>query len=128
MSIPQERPFIETIFTCIDDGVITINDTNIITFCNANAGRLLNINPAIVTGQHYQEAFNSCPQLGLIGRLHALRMQQQAGSVVRTLIAGNVPGRGQVQMSLSLGLVTDMRLNYLGMVMILDNSRERILA
>jgi PAS domain-containing protein len=128
MLIPQERSFIETIFACIDDGVITINDTNIITFCNATAGRLLNINPSIVTGQHYQEAFNSFPQLGLIGRLHALRMQQQTGCVVRTLIAGNVPGRGQVQMNLSVGLVTDLCLNYLGMVMILDNNREGILA
>ena len=126
MAIPQGKPFIETIFACIDDGVITIDDANIITFCNATAGRLLNINPVIVTGQHYQDAFSSCPQLGLIGRLHALRMEQQAGSVVRTSIAGNVPGRGQVQMSISLGLVTDARLNYLGMVMILDHTRERI--
>ena len=121
MSIPQGIPFIETIFACIDDGVITIDDTNIITFCNATAGRLLNIDPATVTGQNYQDAFSSRPQLGLIGRLHALRMEQQAGSVVRTFIEGEVPGRGQVRLSLNLGLVTDTRLNYQGMVMVLAN-------
>ncbi len=128
MSIPQGLPFIETIFACIDDGIITIDDANIITFCNITAGRLLNIDPAMATGQHYQDVFSSRPQLGLIGRLHALRMEQQIGSVVRTSIEGEIPGRGQVQLSLSLGLVTDTRFNYLGMVMVLDSGRERFLA
>ncbi len=128
MFIPQGQPFIETIFACIDDGVITIDETNAITFCNTAAGRLLNIDPARVTGQHYQDAFSSRPQLGLIGRLHGLRMLQQAGSVVRTFIEGEVPGRGHVRLSLSMGLVTDMRLNYLGLVMIFHTGRERLSA
>ncbi|GAC1362243.1 MAG: hypothetical protein NVSMB44_17260 [Ktedonobacteraceae bacterium] len=125
MSIPQGQPFIETIFACIDDGVITIDASNTITFCNAIAGRLLNLDPARSVGQHYQDVFSSRPQLGLIGRLNALRMQDHMGSVVRTSIEGDVPGRGQVKLYLSMGLVTDTRLDYLGMVMILDGSKDR---
>ena len=50
-------------------------------------------------------------------------MEQQTGSVVRTFIEGEVPGRGQVRLSLNLGLVTDTRLNYQGTVMVLANAR-----
>lgn len=125
MLTPPKQPFIETIFACLYEGVITIDATNVITFCSHTAARLLNLDPAMIVGQHYQQAFSSFPQLGLIGRLHALRIQQQTGSVTRTSIEGMIPGRGQVHLHLSLGLVTDTRLDYLGIVMVLDNPQER---
>jgi nitrogen fixation/metabolism regulation signal transduction histidine kinase len=119
-----QQPFIETIFACLYDGVITIDASNAITFCNATASSLLNLGATTIVGQHYQKAFSSVPQLGLIGRLHALRMQQTS-SVVRASIEGEIPGRGHVHLNLSLGLVMDTYLNYLGIVMILDNTMEK---
>jgi len=90
MLIHQKQPFIETIFACLHEGVITIDATNVITFCSTIAANLLNLNPATIVGQNYQQAFSSFPQLGLIGRLHTLRIQQQTGSVVRTAIEGEI--------------------------------------
>ena len=120
MPIPYEQQFIEGILACLTNGVITIDSSDLITTWNPAAGNILRLEPSITLGKRYQDVFGSLPQLGLIGVLNTVRMQRSPG-IVRTLVKGNVPERGQVSLDLCIDVLVDSRLTYLGMVLVIND-------
>ncbi|TMD67056.1 MAG: hypothetical protein E6I91_07975 [Chloroflexi bacterium] len=124
MPIPYEQQFIEGILACLTNGVITIDSSDLITTWNPAAGNILRLEPSITLGKRYQDVFGSLPQLGLIGVLNTVRMQRSPG-IVRTLVKGNVPERGQVSLDLCIDVLVDSRLTYLGMVLVINDQTGR---
>ena len=124
MPIPYEQQFIEGILACLTNGVITIDSSDLITTWNPAAGNILRLEPSITLGKRYQDVFGTLPQLGLIGVLNTVRMQRSPG-IVRTLVKGNVPERGQVSLDLCIDVLVDSRLTYLGMVLVINDQTGR---
>jgi len=124
MPIPYEQQFIEGILACLTNGVITIDSSDLITTWNPAAGNILRLEPSITLGKRYQDVFGSLLQLGLIGVLNTVRMQRSPG-IVRTLVKGNVPERGQVSLDLCIDVLVDSRLTYLGMVLVINDQTGR---
>ena len=124
MPIPYEQQFIEGILACLTNGVITIDSSDLITTWNPAAGNILRLEPSITQGKRYQDVFGTLPQLGLIGVLNTVRMQRSPG-IVRTLVKGNVPERGQVSLDLCIDVLVDSRLTYLGMVLVINDQTGR---
>jgi nitrogen fixation/metabolism regulation signal transduction histidine kinase len=118
---PHEQHLLESILACLTNGVIAIDASDRITIWNAAAGSILHRHASMALGKRYQDVFNTLPQLGLIGVLNTIRMQQQHGTIVRTVITGHVPGRGQVTLHLCVCLLADTQQTYLGMVIVIDD-------
>lgn len=126
MSIPHEQQFMESILACLTNGVITIDSSDRITIWNAAAGSILHRHPSMALGKRYQDVFNTLPQLGLIGVLNTIRMQHQYGTMVRTSITGDIPGRGQVNLHLCVCLLADTHQTYIGMIIVIEDQTVTI--
>ena len=120
MAVPNESPFIERILACLTDGVITIDSSDLITTWNPATVNILLLEPSLALGRRYQEVFGNYSQLGLIGILNMARIQRSSGTV-QTSVEGVLPGRGPVSLDLCIGVLTDSRLDYLGMFLVIDD-------
>ena len=120
MPVPNESPFIERILACLTDGVITIDSSDLITTWNSATVNILRLEASLALGRRYQEVFSNYSQLGLIGILNMARIQRSSGTV-QTSVEGVLPGRGPVSLDLCIGVLTDSRLDYLGMFLVIDD-------
>lgn len=120
MPVPNESPFIERILDCLTDGVITIDSSDLITTWNPATVNILRMETSLALGRRYQEVFGNYSQLGLISILNMARIQRSSGTV-QTVVEGVLPGRGPVSLDLCIGILTDSRLDYLGMFLVIDD-------
>jgi adenylate cyclase len=96
---------------------------SIVTTFNRAASDILGLNPFLVIGKHYQEAFQALPQLHLAELLQKGILQREHETVVPHSVDCVIPGRGQVSLDLHVSSLRDEG-TYIGMVLVIDDRTE----
>jgi PAS domain-containing protein len=124
MIMPLEQHYIDSILSCLSEGVIIIDASDRILKWNTALIDMLHIDPSSLLGKLYQEVFIIYPQLGIISVINSIRTLNPPGTVTRATVKGNIPERGEVNLNLCIHLLANSSLSYIGMVIIIDDRAE----
>jgi adenylate cyclase len=123
--VEEDKQYMDNIFASIANGVITTDSSGIITKFNDAAGLILQMNPLLAVGKHYQEVFRSLPQVGLIELLQNTRVQHGHGTIVPDAVECDIVGRGRVNLTLYVSSLRDNTQNVpIGMALVIDDRTE----
>jgi adenylate cyclase len=113
------------IFASIANGVITTDSAGIITLFNDAAGLILNLNPQLALGKHYQTVFHIRPQVSLSKLLHNTQVEHEHGTIVPNSVVCNIPGRrGLVYLNVYASSLRDTQGRPIGLALVVDDRTE----
>jgi len=123
--VEEDKQYMDNIFASIANGVITTDSAGLITKFNDRAGMILQMNPISAVGKHYQEVFQSLPQVGLIELLQNAFEQHDHGTIVPNTKDCDIAGRGIVNLTLYVSSLRDSTQNApIGMALVIDDRTE----
>src|SRR6266496_352489 len=128
--VQEDKRYMENIFKSIANGIITTDSSGMITTFNAAAGVILNLRAATAIGKHYQEAFTSIPQVGLVNLLRNAPLQhmQPGYSTMATnsvSVDCQIPGRpGDVSLNCYVSSLRDSLGKDIGIALVIDDRTE----
>ncbi len=126
--VQEDKRYMENIFKSIANGIITTDSSGIITTFNAAASVILNLRPATAIGKHYQQAFASIPQVGLVNLLRNAplqHMQPEHSTLANNSIDCQIPGRpGDVSLNCYVSSLRDSQGKDIGMALVIDDRTE----
>ncbi len=123
--VEEDKQYMDNIFASIANGVITTDSSGIITKFNDAAGLILQLNPLLAVGKHYQDVFHSLPQVGLSELLQNTRVQHGHGTIVPDAVECEIAGRGRVNLTLYVSSLRDNTQNVpIGMALVIDDRTE----
>jgi adenylate cyclase len=125
--VREDKQYMDNIFGSIANGVITTDSAGIITTFNASASLILCLNPELARGRHYQEAFKSIPQVGLIAILQRAHSEHEHGTVVNQAVECQITGREQgkpVSLNFYVSSLRDTEGEHIGMALVIDDRTE----
>ena len=121
--VKEDKQYMDNIFASIASGVIATNSVGIITTFNRAAGDILGLNPFLVVGRHYKEAFQALPQLRLVELLEDVIVQHQHGTIIAHSVEGVIPGRGLISLDVHPSSLLDEGV-HVGMALVIDDRTE----
>ncbi len=122
--VEEDKQYMDNIFASIANGVITTDSAGIITKFNEAAGFILQMNPLTVVGKPFKEVFDTMPQVGLSALLERAFMQHEHGTIVPHSVDCEIPGRGQVNLSLHASSLRDDWGQHIGMALVVDDQTD----
>ena len=123
--VEEDKQYMDNIFASIANGVITTDSSGIITKFNDAAGIMLQINPLVAVGKHYQVVFRSLPQVGLIELLQNAGVQHSHGTIVPDTVECEIVGRGRVNLTFYVSSLRENTQNApIGMALVIDDRTE----
>ncbi|HLX57131.1 MAG TPA: adenylate/guanylate cyclase domain-containing protein, partial [Ktedonobacteraceae bacterium] len=122
--VEEAKQYMDNIFTSIANGVITTDSSGIITKFNAAAGMILLINQSTAIGKHYRVVFQHIPRVGLIELLDNVPIEHNHGTIVPNPVDCEIPGRGQVSLTLYASALRDAQQVPIGTAVVLDDRTE----
>ena len=123
--INEDKQYMDNIFGSIGNGVITTDSSGIVTTLNNAAGVILNLNPRVAVGRHYQEVFAGLPQVKIVELLQDAVVQHGHDTIVPHLIECDIAGRGHVYLSISVSSLRDTQQNTpIGTVLVVEDRTE----
>jgi adenylate cyclase len=121
--VNEDKQYMDNIFASIASGVITTDSLGMVTTFNAAAGTILNVNPQMAIGKHYQDVFSTRPQVGLTNLLQLARYEHS--TIVPESVVCRIPGRpGSVYLTLYISALRDMHGLPIGMAVVVDDRTE----
>jgi adenylate cyclase len=121
----EEKQYRDNIFASIANGVITTDSAGIITMFNDRAGLILNLNPQLALGKHYQKVFHTRPQVGLSELLHTTQVEHEHGTIVPHSVVCHIPGRqGLVYLNVYVSSLRDTQGMPIGLALVVDDRTE----
>jgi len=115
------KNLLDNVFDSINSGVITTDVTDAVTLCNRAAESILNINAKNALGGQYDIVLP--PFDGKLGR--TLSDVKTSDKVESYEVSPTLPGRGQVDLSLSLSPLKDANRITQGVAIVLDDQTEK---
>ncbi|HEY4036091.1 MAG TPA: adenylate/guanylate cyclase domain-containing protein [Ktedonobacteraceae bacterium] len=91
--VKQGKQYMDNIFGSIANGVITTNSEGIVTAFNNAASIILRLPSDQVIGKHYQEAFKTLPQVGLVEMFSDAYLEHEHSTLIDRAIECPIPGR-----------------------------------
>lgn len=126
--VQEDKRYMENIFKSIANGIITTDSSGIITTFNAAASVILNLRAATAIGKHYQQAFASIPQVGLVNLLRNApqqHMQPENSTLATNSVDCQIPGRpGDVSLNCYVSSLRDSQGKDIGMALVIDDRTE----
>ncbi len=126
--VQEDKRYMENIFKSIANGIVTTDSSGIITTFNAAASIILHMPAATAIGKHYQEAFASLPQVGLVNLLRNAPLQQMQPEhtmVVNHSVDCQIPGHaGDVSLNCYVSSLRDSQGKDIGMALVIDDRTE----
>lgn len=123
--INEDKQYMDNIFGSIGNGVITTDSFGIVTTLNDAAGTILNLNPRLAVGKHYQEVFANLPQVKIVELLRDAGVEHNHGTIVPYSIECDIPNRGHVYLSFSASSLRDTQHNTpIGTVLVVEDRTE----
>ncbi|HZR42708.1 MAG TPA: adenylate/guanylate cyclase domain-containing protein [Ktedonobacteraceae bacterium] len=122
--VTEDKQYMDNIFESIANGVITTNSAGIVTTFNAAASAILMLKPEQVTGKHYEEAFKSLPQVGLVEVLRNAKAEHMHGTIVPHVVDCAIPERGSVDLNFYVSSLRDTQGAHIGMALVIDDRTE----
>jgi len=124
--VNESKQYMDNIFASIASGVITINAAGIITTFNVAAATILQVNPSLSVGQHYQQFFSQRSEVELLGPLHHARQRNETTQPVTHRIACKIPGRdGLTYLNITISALRDPQGTYIGTALVIDDYTEQ---
>lgn len=123
--VSEDKKYMDNIFASIANGVITTDSNGFVTTFNVAAAFILNLNPELVIGKHYKEAFQHLSKVGLIELLRTAIADHVHGTVVPRSINCEIPNReGEINLSLSVSSLRDEQGEPIGTALVIDDRTE----
>ena len=123
--INEDKQYMDNIFGSIGNGVITTDSSGVVTTLNDAAGYILNLNPRLAVGKHYQEVFANLPQVKIVELLRDAAVEHNHGTIVPYSIECDIPNRGHVYLSFSASSLRDTQQNTpIGTVLVVEDRTE----
>ena len=123
--VSEDKKYMDNIFASIANGVITTDSNGIVTTFNGAAGLILNLNPELIVGKHYREAFQHLSAVGIIDLLGTVVDEHMNGTVVPRAIDCRIPKReGEVNLILSVSSLRDTHGEPIGTALVIDDRTE----
>ncbi|MBE3561202.1 MAG: GAF domain-containing protein [Ktedonobacteraceae bacterium] len=122
--VRADKQYMDNIFSSIANGVITTDVNGIITAFNGAAGHILAMNPEQARGKHFEEAFKPLAHVRLIELLRMAPVQHAHGTIVNQAFSGEIPGRGQVNLSFYISALRDLDGAPIGIALVVDDRTE----
>lgn len=119
--VTRLKNLLNNVFASINSGVITTDTADQVTLCNRAAETILNVNAEAVVGGRYDKVLP--PFDGRLGR--TLNEIKKSDKVFSYEVQPVLPGRGQVDLNLSLAPLKDSRRLTQGVAIVLDDQTER---
>lgn len=117
--VNEDKQYMDNIFASIANGVVTTDASGMIKTFNEAACLILGMSNDKVVGKHYQEAFQSLPQLGLAELLQRSFVQHEHGTVVPTSMNAEIAGRPR-NLNFYVSALRDQG-TYIGMALVIDD-------
>jgi adenylate cyclase len=126
-TVYKDKQYMDNIFASVANGVITIDPSGMIRMLNIVAGNILNLNPHMAIGKHYQKVFSLRPQIGLNELLQNAQIQHDHGTIVPNSVVCEIPGRsGLVYLNLAVSALRDAKGSHIGTTLVIDDRTEQI--
>ncbi len=123
--VREDKQYMDNIFSSIANGVITTDSSGFITTFNDAAGIILNLNPEMAIGKHYQTVFNSRPKVGLVELLYNADTHHEHGTTVPNSVDCEIPGReGLINLNLYVTSLRDTEGAHIGMALVIDDRTD----
>ncbi len=123
--VSEDKKYMDNIFASIANGVITTDSDGMVTTFNGAAALILNLNPELVVGKHYKEAFQHLPRLGIIELLGTAVTDHENGTVVLRSIECQIPKReGEISLIMSVSSLRDTHGEPIGTALVIDDRTE----
>ncbi len=123
--VSEDKKYMDNIFASIANGVITTNSDGMVTTFNGAAGLILNLNPELVVGKHYQEAFQHLPKTKIIELLGTAVTDHENGTVVLRSVDCQIPKRdGDINLIMSVSSLRDTHGEPIGTALVIDDRTE----
>ena len=121
--VNEDKQYMDNIFASIANGVIATDAVGMITTFNKAASDILRLDQAQVIGKHYREAFRVLPQVRLVELLQNALAQHEHGTIVLHSVDSVIPGRGMVNLELTVSSLRDQGA-HIGMALVIDDRTE----
>ncbi|HIE38086.1 MAG TPA: adenylate/guanylate cyclase domain-containing protein [Anaerolineales bacterium] len=121
-SVTAAKALMDNIFASIASGVVTTDEEDRITLVNRAAEGILGIAAGQAEGRPYTEAF---PTLRPFLEPLMERVQREDRTIVAEEVEPELPGRGRVNLSLSLSPLRDPEHERSGVALVLEDLTER---
>jgi len=123
--VSEDKKYMDNIFASIANGVITTDSSGMVTTFNGAAGLILNLNPELVVGKHYKQAFQHLPDTKIIELLGKAVADHENGTVVLRSVDCEIPKRdGKINLIMSVSSLRDMRGKPIGIALVIDDRTE----
>ena len=123
--VREDKKYMDNIFASIANGVVTTDPLGIITTFNEAASVILKLSPTFVVGQHYTQAFQHMPQLGLIELLGTAITEHEHGTrVPRAVDCEITKGEGVINLIMSVSSLRDTQGEPIGTALVIDDRTE----
>ncbi len=120
--VSEDKKYMDNIFASIANGVITTDSDGMVTTFNGAAALILNLNPELVIGKHYREAFQHLSALGIIELLGTAVTDHENGTVVLREKNCTIPKRdGVINLILSVSSLRDTNGDPIGTALVIDD-------
>ncbi len=120
--VSEDKKYMDNIFASIANGVITTDSDGMVTTFNGAAGLILNLNPELVVGQHYLQAFQHLSKVGIIELLGTAVTDHENGTVVLRERNCTIPERdGVINLILSVSSLRDTNGEPIGTALVIDD-------
>ncbi|MBN1955146.1 MAG: GAF domain-containing protein [Anaerolineae bacterium] len=121
-SVNEAKMLMDNIFASIASGVLTTDVANQITLINRAAEHILNVPAEQAEGRLYTDALPA-----LRSALEPLmeQVQMEDRTIVAQEMESVLPGRGQVNLSLSISPLKDIEQSWLGTALVMEDLTER---
>ncbi len=123
--VSEDKKYMDNIFASIANGVITTDSSGMVTTFNGAAALILNLNPELVVGKHYKQAFQHLPGTRIIELLGTSVTDHENGTVVLQSINCEIPKReGEVYLLMSVSSLRDTQGEPIGTALVIDDRTE----
>ena len=120
--VSEDKKYMDNIFASIANGVITTDSSGMVTTFNGAAGLILNLNPEVVVGKHYKQAFQHLPKTGIIELLGTVVTDHENGTVVLRSVDCEIPKRdGLINLIMSVSSLRDTQGEPIGTALVIDD-------
>ncbi len=119
--VTRLKNLLDNVFASINSGVITTDVADTVTLCNRAAETILNVNARAAVGGHYNSVLP--PFDGRLGK--SLAEVKRADQAFVYEVNPTLPGRGAVDLSLSLSPLKNAERLTQGVAIVLDDVTER---
>ncbi|GAC1422935.1 MAG: hypothetical protein NVS4B1_20140 [Ktedonobacteraceae bacterium] len=123
--VSEDKKYMDNIFASIANGVITTDSDGMVTTFNGAAAMILNLNPELVVGKHYEQAFQHLVKVGIIELLGTAVTDHENGTVVLRSVDCAIPKRdGEINLIMSVSSLRDTHGEPIGTALVIDDRTE----